>query len=61
MLSSEFSQEVGALVRRLEGRIRNEPSLQNESVMSAQEAIERAIVVLCAEWMELEREAWRDR
>lgn len=61
MLSSEFSQEIGALVRRLESRVRTEPSLQHQTVLSAQESIERAIVVLCSEWLELEREAWRDR
>lgn len=56
MLTSEFIPEMGALLRRLEGRVQNEPSLRTEDVRTVQDHVERAIVVLVAEWVELERQ-----
>lgn len=46
ILSSEFNQELGALIRRLEAQIRNNPALRHED--DALTRIEQAIVTLCA-------------
>lgn len=45
MLTSEFQQELGALIRSLEGRIRIEPDLQNADNLTL-DHIERAIITL---------------
>lgn len=55
MLSSEFTQELGALIRRLETRVRLDPVLQHENVEGVQKDIEDAIVTLCAVHIRLGR------
>lgn len=57
MLSSEFTPEMGALIRRLETRIRNQPNLRHEDVPAALASIEESIVILCALHMKLTKEA----
>lgn len=46
MLTNEFNQELGALIRRLEAQIRNNPGLRHEDDPLTR--IEQAIVTLCA-------------
>ena len=48
MLTSEFLPEMGALLRSLEARVRNEPNLRHEDLDTALAHIERAIVILTA-------------
>lgn len=57
MLTSEFEQEMGALVRSLGNRARMEPSLQYGELEDAKATIERAIVTLCALHISLQRQA----
>lgn len=56
MLSSEFSQEVGGLVRSLEQRIRVSPNLQHEDLREVSVKLDELIVVLCALRIQLGRE-----
>ena len=46
MLTSEFNQELGALIRRLEAQIRTNPGLRHDDDPLTR--IEQAIVTLCA-------------
>lgn len=55
MLSSEFNQEMGALIRRLEARVRLDPGLQYDGPTSIKAQVEDAIVTLCALHIKLER------
>lgn len=58
MLSSEFSQEMGALIRSLEQKVRMEPGLFTQpsepaATMFARDHIERAIIALVAIYLSL--------
>jgi len=57
MLSSEFAQEMGALLRSLEQRMRTEPALSaaHDPAADALDHIERAIVSLVALHISLRR------
>lgn len=55
MLSSEFNQEMGALVRRLGNRIMLEPGLKESDERDLLEHVEDAIVVLSALYISLSR------
>lgn len=57
MLSSEFTPEMGTLIRRLETRVRNQPNLRNEDQREALARIEESIVILCALHIQLTRES----
>lgn len=48
MLSSELSQEIGALIRGLSQRIRLDPELQIDDIDDVQRRLDEAIVALCA-------------
>lgn len=60
MLSPEFSQEMGALVRRLEGRVRNDPVLQRADGDDLLYELEDAIVMLCALYFKVQRAGVED-
>jgi hypothetical protein len=60
MLSSEFTQEMGALIRRLEARVRHDPTLINADGEDLLFELEDAIVTLCALHVKLERLGVRD-
>lgn len=62
MLTSEFTQEMGALIRSLENRVRNDPTLtfdtnDKEDVLHE---IDDAIIVLIALRFKIQRLAHRD-
>lgn len=53
MLTSEFNQEMGSLIRSLEMRVAREPSLSHQyhegpATLDALDHVERAIVTLIA-------------
>lgn len=52
MLSSDFQQELGALLRRLQDKVRTEPSVRSED---PKDQIERAIIALVSVRLEMER------
>ena len=61
MLSSEFSHEVGILIRSLEQRVRQEPLLQHQNgTIPPLDHIERAIVTLVALHIALRQRADAD-
>lgn len=53
MLSSEFNQEVGALIRSLERRVRNDQTLLLADGEDLLHEIEDALVVLCVLYFKL--------
>lgn len=55
MLTSEFLPEMGALIRRLEGRVRNDRTLLTSDGEDLLHEIEDALVVLCVLYLRLER------
>jgi hypothetical protein len=55
MLSSEFNVEMGALIRRLESRVRLEPKRRGTTPDDPLEKIEQAIVSLIALYFELQK------
>lgn len=55
MLTSEFVPEMGALLRRLEGRVRNDPTLMLTDGEDLLMEIEDAIVVLCVLHFKLQK------
>lgn len=58
MLSSEFNQEMGALIRSLERRVRNDPALlHDDGALNALGHIEDAIVALVVLHMKLQKVA----
>lgn len=48
MLNSEFTPEMGALIRSLESKVRLYPNLRHEDLNEALDHLEQAIVILCA-------------
>lgn len=56
MLTSDFNNEMGALIRSLEQKVRQEPFLTAQpEAIDALESIERAIVCLVALHIKLRR------
>jgi hypothetical protein len=55
MLSSEFNNEMGALIRRLGNRIMLEPGLKEEDERDLLQHIEDAIVVLSGLYISLSK------
>lgn len=57
MLSSEFSNEMGALIRSLESKVRQEPGLMTTGNSQAftTDHLERAIISLIAVYLDLKR------
>jgi hypothetical protein len=53
MLASEFNQELGALIRRLERRVREDPQLVHPMSEDAERHLENAIVALVALYLKL--------
>lgn len=53
MLSSEFSAEMGALIRSLETKVRLEPELANADERDALDQLERAIVALVGVYLSM--------
>lgn len=48
MLASEFNPEMGSLIRSLEKRVLNNPTLRHQDLVNALDHIEEAIVILVA-------------
>ena len=63
MLTSEFNQEMGSLIRSLQTKVAQEPTLRDPEFTGtihaslALDHIERAIVTLCGLWIQLKSEA----
>ena len=55
MLSSEFNNEMGALLRSLERRVSTEVSTRHGDMTDALDHIERAIITLVALHIQLRR------
>lgn len=55
MLSSEFSAEMGALIRSLETKIRLEPELAQADERDALDQLERAIVALVGVYLSIKQ------
>lgn len=55
VLSSDFNIELGALIRALEAKIRNEPGLIHEGPLDTLDHIDRAIISLVAWRIHLKR------
>ena len=53
MLSNELAQELGALIRSLEGQVRQHPNLRASDEQDVIEHIDQAIVALVAVRMKL--------
>jgi hypothetical protein len=48
MLTSEFVPEMGAMIRRLEQRVREDPQLKEDRQTDVEDDLEAAIITLCA-------------
>jgi hypothetical protein len=61
MLSSEFTQEMGALIRRLESRVREDPSLHTlHATEDLEHWLEGAVVTLCSMLIHLQEAKRRE-
>lgn len=61
MLSSEFNQETGSLIRSLERRVRNDPTLLVADGEDLLHEIEDALVILIVLYLKLKRAGIEDQ